>query len=320
MHRLTQQYSVKRSPSSDMKRQNVNAPSSSLSTDPSWNVVSAKEKLTTAIIRVPLVAFQAAVSIIITCIMIFPLNQSQYCLKRRPTVPLANETPVELDGWQLLPSDMTTLLSVPLVVLCWIAASWASRLCWHVICLLAKSHRVQRRGIRWASSRGALHPSTYIRHPLALVLGILLVSGRTQAYSPRLTDSIMRGLIASHLDRIPIHLQPTVDITADDIVDPTSDTDIPMIFAYNYMTRWETINKWRAVASNARLSTNSAPANVTMPYLHTAGEYQIIPSHMKQWLTLYETLYNKGTTKTDTVSISMASQSGCICICITWCN
>ncbi|CAE7054265.1 unnamed protein product [Rhizoctonia solani] len=313
MHRPTQQYSRVDNPSSDLMQRRANTPSPSLSKDPSLDSAPTKKKLATVIIMVLPLVLQAAMSLVIACIVIFPLHQSQYMIERHPTVPLADGTSVELDGYHLLQSDITTLLSVSLVILRWVAAAWTGPLCWRVVCLLGGFHGIQRQDIRWVSSRKVLPPSTHVRHPLAFVLGIiLLVSVVPQAFSPLLTGAIMWEPITLNLNEIPGHPRPTVSVTGtmpggNLRISPYSLTSLPMRFARDYITSWginnETYVSKRVVSSIAGLGINSTLANVTLPYLHTSVEwYKAIPSQMEKRLN--ETLIGNGTISREVAYLS----------------
>ncbi|CAE7054245.1 unnamed protein product [Rhizoctonia solani] len=299
MHRPVQLYARVDNPSSDLMQRRVDTPSPSLSKDLSPNVAPGKQKLTTVMIMVLPLIFQAAIAIAIACIMIFPLDQSQFFLERYPTVTLADGTSIQLDGYHLLQSDITTLLSVSLVILRWVAAAWAGPLCWRVICLLGESHGVQRRDIRWASNRMVLPPSTYFRNPLAFVLGIiLLVSAVPQAFSPVLTGAIRWEPITLNLDPIPGHSQPIVNISEQHFFDSEySGSNVPMIIARDYVTTWgnssETNVSRRLIPAIEGLGINSTLANITLPYLHTSVEwYKTLPSEVKRRIN--ETMYVDG--------------------------
>ncbi|KAG8730057.1 hypothetical protein FRC11_007492, partial [Ceratobasidium sp. 423] len=90
-------------------------------------------------------------SVAITVTLIYALDGHQFYLDRQPRVKLADGTyeSNRLGRYNILQPDVTTMLSVALMLLRWVTAAWAVPLYWRVVFLLAGRNGLRRRDIKW---------------------------------------------------------------------------------------------------------------------------------------------------------------------------
>ncbi|CAE6422881.1 unnamed protein product [Rhizoctonia solani] len=222
----------------------------------------------------PLVAHFAG-SVIIVTTLIYALDGHYFHLDRQPRVKLADGTQLsgQLGRNNILQSDITTILSVALVLLRWIAAFWAVPLCWRVIFLLAGRSGLLRRDIRWVTSYGVLPPAAYLRHSHNMVLGlVLLFTLAPYPSSPLVTGSVSWVPSSSTLELVS---HPTINISGSvnsELVSggrtqgPTFSTGVVI----NLNTAWnqdvEPGVLKRVVPLAAQLNINSTIDRVPLPF------------------------------------------------------
>ncbi|KAF8702204.1 hypothetical protein RHS03_06399, partial [Rhizoctonia solani] len=207
------------------------------------------------------------------------LDGHQFYLERQPEVHLANRTSQsqQLPGYNLLQPEVTTLLSVYLVILRWVAAMWAAPLCWRTIFMLAGKHGIEYRDIKWVVSYGVFRPSTNFQCSLNLLLGFILVF----TLVPQPSAPLVTGSISWLPSNKTIDLPDRPDFT---LAGYPQDLNVTEQFNYmraaganlgttilkNFNVAWSQapdpfISK-RVIASAARLGIGSTFDSVLLPY------------------------------------------------------
>ncbi|CAE6447303.1 unnamed protein product [Rhizoctonia solani] len=169
--------------------------------------------LTTRVLMIAPLVVHLAGSVAIATTLIYALDGHYFYLDRQPRVKLADGTHLsgQLGRNNILQSDVTTIISVVLVLLRWVAALWAVPLCWRVIFLLAGRNGLCRRDIRWVTSYGILPPAAYLRHSRNMVLGLVLIfTLAPYPSSPLVTGSISWVPGSSTLELLS---HPTINIS-----------------------------------------------------------------------------------------------------------
>ncbi|KAH7335036.1 hypothetical protein B0J17DRAFT_733035 [Rhizoctonia solani] len=256
------------------KLESAHSSSPFLSQDPS---TAGNGELSEKLITLAPLALHLFGSVAITTTLIYALDGRHFHLDRQPRVKLADGTYQygQLGRYNILQSDVTTLLSVALVILRWVTAAWAGPLCWRVIFLLAGRNGLRRRDIRWVSSYGVLPPATHLRHSHNLLAGLILIfTLAPYPGSPLVTGSISWVPGSSIID---LPFRPTINLTGPAVPDPeleassgvllpTFSTDVVI----NFNTAWgqdveDSVFK-RVVPSAAQLPINSTVENVYVPF------------------------------------------------------
>ncbi|KAL5638594.1 hypothetical protein ACGC1H_005308 [Rhizoctonia solani] len=244
--------------------------------DPTLATINNSELSTRLLMLAPLMLHLVG-SVAITTTLTYALDGRHFHLDRQPRVKLADGTyqSGSLGRNNILQPDMTTILSVALLLLRWVAAIWAAPLCWRVIFLLAGRNGLRHRDIRWVSSYGVLPPATHFRHSRNLLLGlVLLFTLAPYPASPLVTGAVSWVPSSSTLDLLShpvIHItgpaEPSPELEAGGGVQgPTFSTNLVI----NLNTAWSQevehgIFK-RVIPSAAQLSINSTVENVFVPF------------------------------------------------------
>ncbi|GAB1524064.1 hypothetical protein RhiTH_007216 [Rhizoctonia solani] len=135
--------------------------------------------------------FLGSVGIAMT--LLYGLNRTQLYLERQPRVKLADgsEDSSTLGRYNILQSDVVTMLSGALMILRWVGAAWAGPLCLRVMFFLAERNGVYRHDISWIISYGILPPKAYLRHSQNFLIGMVLIfTLAPYPASPLLTGAI----------------------------------------------------------------------------------------------------------------------------------
>ncbi|KDN37873.1 hypothetical protein RSAG8_09847, partial [Rhizoctonia solani AG-8 WAC10335] len=243
-------------------------------------------ELTTRLLMVAPLVLHLAGSVAITATLIYALDGRHFYLDRQPRVKLADGTfqSGQLGRSNVLQSDITTILSIALVLLRWVATIWTVPLCWRVIFLLAGRNGLRRRDIRWVTSYGVLPPATYFRHSHNLLLGLVLIfTLAPYPASPLVTGSISWVPSSSTLELLsigalscvspghgfyimgPSEPSPRLESGAG-VQGPTFSTNLVI----NLNTAWSQEVEGgvfkRVLPSAAQLSINSTVENVLVPF------------------------------------------------------
>ncbi|CAE7145888.1 unnamed protein product, partial [Rhizoctonia solani] len=258
------------------KSESAHSSSHLLPQDPALLTTSDGGLVTRLLMLAPLVAHLAG-SVAITTVLIHALDGRHFYLDRQPRVKLADGTyqSGQLGRRNILQSDITTLLSVALVALRWIAAIWAAPLCWRVIFLLAGRSGLRRRDIRWVASYGVLPPLAHFRHPRNMLLGlVLLFTLLPYPASPLITGSVAWVPSSSTLE---LSSHPIINISGPAVPSaqleagggvqgPSFSTNLVI----NLNTAWsqevESGVFKRVVPSASQLSINSTIDNLHVPF------------------------------------------------------
>lgn len=238
----------------------------------------------------PLV-LHCVVAIGIVVLMVYYVNGRNFNVtERKPWVPLADGTSVQLSQRRLLQSDVVAILSGALVILRLIAASWGGSLCWRIAFFLLEKTGLRYRDLDWLISYGCF-PPTYDKHLFAFRIGlILLVTLSAQVASPILTGSITWQPINS-----PVGLHSDATVYASVTTDRFSWSDYAThtgrleftarqaagltSFAWGRGTEKGVLK--RVLPSTALLNINSTITNVTLPYFSiTAFEWILDPKSL----------------------------------------
>ncbi|CUA67969.1 hypothetical protein RSOLAG22IIIB_13596 [Rhizoctonia solani] len=210
--------------------------------------------------------------------LLYYLDGRRFYLERQPRVQLADGThrSQRLGGFHLLQSEVTTILSVFLMVLRWVATAWAVPLCWRAIFVLAGNSGLQYRDITWMINHGIFYPSTHFHRPLHLLLGLILISALAPLPSAPLLTGSISWLPSNQTIALPDH--PTFQIAgfpSNDYVRPVGYyseglANVATYVVKNFNTAWsratdEFIFK-RVVSAAAHLSTESTIDTVLLPY------------------------------------------------------
>ncbi|CAE7081220.1 unnamed protein product [Rhizoctonia solani] len=232
-------------------------------------------KLTAKVLMLmPLMAHLAG-SVVIATALIYVLDGRYFYLDRQPRVKLADGTHLsgQLGQNNILQSDITTILSVALVLLRWVAAVWAVPLCWRVIFLLAGRNGLRHRDIRWVINYGVLPPATYLRHSHNMALGLVLIfTLAPYPASPLVTGSVSWVPSSSTIElvsRPAINISGPVDselVAGGRTQGPTFSTDAVI----NLNTAWsQDIERGvfkRVVPLAAQLNINSTIDSVPLAF------------------------------------------------------
>ncbi|CAE7211815.1 unnamed protein product [Rhizoctonia solani] len=231
-------------------------------------------------------------TLVVAAALLYYLNGRQFYLERQPRVRLADGTyrSQQLGRYSLLQPEVTTLLSVWLMILRWVAAMWAVPLCWRTIFVLAGRHGVQYRDISWATNYGILYPSTHFRRILNMLLGLVLIlTLAPQPPAPLLTGSISwlpsnRTVDLTDRPDLTIAGYPqTPNFSPDANFSASERANIATTVVKYFNTAWsqaaEESTFKRVVPAIARLSAGSTIDSILLPYFAVTGV---------EWLPIFD--------------------------------
>ncbi|KAL5638596.1 hypothetical protein ACGC1H_005310 [Rhizoctonia solani] len=240
-------------------------------------------------------------SVAIAITLLRYLDTRQFYLERRPQIKLADGTYEvdQLGKFNILQSDITTILSSLLMILRWVAAAWAGPLGWRAIFLLGEKYGLRYRDIEWVTNYGILHPATHFQRPLNLLLGLILISTLAPfPASPLLTGSIS-WIPSSSTVELPYH--PIINLTG---VHPNDTLNtlvysgeyhatFPTDVVKNFNTAWrqdvETGIFRRVAPAMSHLSINSTIENIVVPYF-TVTHIEWLPKLEDETFQLLQTM------------------------------
>ncbi|KAG8730623.1 hypothetical protein FRC11_006274, partial [Ceratobasidium sp. 423] len=241
-------------------------------------------------------------SVAVAVVVLRCLNNRQFYLERQPQIKLADGTyeSSQLGGkYNLLQTDVITILSGSLMVLRWVAATWAGPLCWRVVFLLAEMYGLRYRDIEWITNYGVLPPITHFRRPLNLLVGLILILTLAPFPAPPLLTGSIAWIPSSSNVELPYH--PTITLTG---VYPNNTltqltysgeyhATFPTDVVKNFNTAWSQVAEERifkrVLASASHLSINSTVENVVVPYF-AVTKIEWLPKLEDDTLQLFQTM------------------------------
>ncbi|CAE6479874.1 unnamed protein product [Rhizoctonia solani] len=273
------------------------------STEFIYQDLSTKEdrRLTAKLLSIIPLVIHCLASVAIAITLLYYLDTRQFYLERQPQIKLADGTYEvdQLGKFNILQSDITTILSSLLMILRWVAAAWAGPLGWRAIFLLAENYGLRYRDIEWVTNYGVLHPTTPFQRPLNLLLGVILIFTLAPfPASPLLTGSIS-WIPSSSTVELPYH--PAINVTG---VHPNNTMNalvysgeyhatFPTDVVKNFNTAWSQAVEpsifRRVVPAISHLSINSTIENIVVPHFAVTNIEWLPKLEDKTW-QLFQTM------------------------------